>query len=293
MGASLFRWSRRTLIASGAAMVAAGMGGRAAKADGGTKPWRWAVDYGAHSDPALARDYQLLVLEPDHDRPIAPLRGPDAMLLGYVSLGEVEKNRPYYPDLLAAGALLAANPHWPDARIADLRHPAWGKVLLDRVIPGILALGYNGIFIDTADNAEAMEQADPIGKAGMVDAAGALILAIRARFPGIAIMLNRGYALLPRVAGAIDHVLGEAMASRWNFARKDYELLSQSDWDWQASRLRAAQAINPALRVMTLDYWHSADRRQVAALYARERAAGFLPYVSTLALDHLVDEPGG
>lgn len=293
MGASLFRWSRRTLIASGAAMVAAGMGGRAAKADGGPKHWRWAVDYGAHSDPVLARDYQLLVLEPDHDRPIAPLRGPDAMLLGYVSLGEVEKNRPYYPDLLAAGALLAANPHWPDARMADLRHPAWGKVLLDRVIPGILALGYNGIFIDTADNAEAMEQADPIGKAGMVDAAATLILAIRARFPGIAIMLNRGYALLPRVAGAIDHVLGEAMASRWNFARKDYELLSQSDWDWQASRLRAARAINPALRVMTLDYWHSADRRQVAALYARERAAGFLPYVSTLALDHLVDEPGG
>lgn len=274
-------------------MVAAGMGGRAAKADGGPKHWRWAVDYGAHSDPVLARDYQLLVLEPDHDRPIAPLRGPDAMLLGYVSLGEVEKNRPYYPDLLAAGALLAANPHWPDARMADLRHPAWGKVLLDRVIPGILALGYNGIFIDTADNAEAMEQADPIGKAGMVDAAATLILAIRARFPGIAIMLNRGYALLPRVAGAIDHVLGEAMASRWNFARKDYELLSQSDWDWQASRLRAARAINPALRVMTLDYWHSADRRQVAALYARERAAGFLPYVSTLALDHLVDEPGG
>lgn len=279
------------MIASGVSMLAAALGAGRAGAD--VRPWRWAVDYGAYSNPALARRYQLLVLEPDHDRPIAPLRGPDAVLLGYVSLGEVEKNRPYYAELLAAGALTEANPHWPDARMADLRHPAWGKVLLDRVIPGILALGYNGIFIDTTDNAEAMEQADPTGKAGMVDAAAALILAIRARFPDIAIMLNRGYAVLPRVAGAIDHVLGEAMASRWNFARKDYELLVQSDWDWQAGRLRAAQAINPALRVMTLDYWHSADTRQVAALYARERAAGFLPYVSTLSLDHLVDEPGG
>jgi len=70
-------------------------------------------------------------------------------------------------------------------------------------------------------------------------------------------------------------------------------LLSDSDWEWQAGRLRTAKARNPALSLMTLDYWDPADTKQVAALYARERAAGFSPYVATLALDRLMPEPAG
>jgi uncharacterized protein (TIGR01370 family) len=291
--AAFRKWSRRTVIAAASAAIVGRWAPRQAVAMTDPADWRWAVDYGPRSDPALSRHYQLLVLEPDHVRPIAPLRGPDSILLGYVSLGEVEKSRPYFADLFKAGALTKPNPNWPNARMADLRHAAWRLVLLDNIIPAILARGYNGIFIDTTDNAEAMEQADPVGNKGMIDAAAALILAIRVRFPNMRIMLNRGYAVLPQVAGAIDYLLGEAMASRWNFARNAYELLSDDDWNWQADRLRKAQAANPVLRIVTLDYWKSDDTRQVAALYARERKAGFFPYVSTLALDHLVDEPTG
>jgi len=254
---------------------------------------RWGVDYGAATDPVLAKACALLVLEPHHARPIAPLRGPGSILLGYVSFGEVERSRPYFAGLEKAGALRAANPNWPDARLADLRHPAWRAAVLDRLVPAILALGYDGIFIDTMDNAEAMERQDSVANKGMVAAGVSLIAAVRARFPRIRIMLNRGYALLPDVAPKIDYLLGEAMASRWNFTAKHYELLSDSDWAWQAGRLRAAQVRNPALSLMTLDYWDPADTKQVAALYARERAAGFSPYVATLALDRLVLEPAG
>ncbi len=254
---------------------------------------RWGVDYGAATDPVLAKACALLVLEPHHARPIAPLRGHGSIVLGYVSFGEVERSRPYFAGLEKAGALRAANPNWPDARLADLRHPAWRAAVLDRLVPAILALGYDGIFIDTMDNAEAMERQDPVTNKGMVAAGVSLIAAVRARFPRIRIMLNRGYALLPDVAPKIDYLLGEAMASRWNFTAKHYELLSDSDWAWQAGRLRAAQVQNPALSLMTLDYWDPADTKQVAALYARERAAGFSPYVATLALDRLVPEPAG
>ena len=251
----------------------------------------WGIDYGAQTDPALARAYRLLVLEPGHARPIAPLRGVGSELLGYVSFGEVEKTRPYFDTLLSAGALGEANPNWPDARMADLRHPRWRDTLLDVEIPAILAKGYDGIFIDTMDNAEAMQLRQPQTSADMVAAGAALIAAVRARFPKIRIMLNRGYAILPAAAPAIDMVLGEAMASRWNFARQRYEMTSAADWAWQADRLRAAQSRNPALRLMTLDYWSPDDRRTVAELYARERAAGFSPYVATLALDRLLPEP--
>ena len=255
--------------------------------------WNWAVDYGPASDPAIARRYRLLVLEPHHARSIAPLRGPGSRLLGYVSLGEVERNRSYFAALDAAGALGPPNPNWPDARMLDLRHEAARRAVIDRIVPEVLALGYDGIFIDTMDSVEAMEQQNPIANKGMVAAGAALIGQLRARFPNMRMMLNRGYAMLPDVATSIDIVLGEAMASRWNFTTKRYELLRDSDWQWQADRLRAARARNPALTLTTLDYWDPSAPRQIASLYARERAAGFRPYVATLALDRLIPEPTG
>jgi len=253
--------------------------------------WRWGVDYSATSDPVVARDFDLLVLEPDHSRSIAPLRGPGSRLLGYISLGEIERSRPFVDQLDRAEALRAPNPNWPDARLVDLRHPAWRSLVLDQLIPAILAKGYDGIFMDTLDNAEAMEQADPSRNGGMVAAAVDVVRAIRARFPGITIMMNRGYALLPQSAKFVDLVLGEAMATRWNFKTSRYEFTSPEDWTWQADRLRGAKRANPALELATLDYWEPTDEATVTRLYARERAAGFQPYVATLALDRLIPEP--
>lgn len=256
-------------------------------------PMRWGIDYSATTDPATARRFELLVLEPDHPRLIAPLRGPGASLLGYISLGEVERTRPYVSTLDDAGALFDPNPNWPDARRVDLRRRAWGELVLDRLIPDILQLGYDGIFVDTMDNAEAMERADPVGNAGMIAAGASLLRSIRARFPAIRIMVNRGYAVVPDAVGAFDILLAEAMASRWNFAERRYEMTPDSDWAWQAERLAAARRADPKLTLATLDYWEPDDRKIVAALYARERAAGFSPYVATLALDRLLPERGG
>lgn len=285
---------RRDLLRAALAACAAA-GAMVAMRAGGTHRtahWRWGIDYGARPDPALAARFDMLVLEPGHGHDLRQMRrGGTSTLIGYISLGEIERTRPYAPAMERAGALSRANPHWPDARYADLRHPAWRAHLLDHAIPDILARGYDGVFFDTLDNAEAMEQADPAGAAGMIAAASSLVRAIRARFPKAVLVMNRGYALLPEIADAVDMVLGEAMASRWNFATRTYERLSQGDWDWQAERLRAARAVNPALRLLTLDYWPPDDVAGVRALYERERAAGFNPYVATLALDRLWPEP--
>lgn len=288
MNTARFFLSRRGVVGLGALLLAS----RLSSSKIERKPVKkWAVDYSANTPPQLAQMYDLLVLEPDHARSIEPLRNTSSILLGYVSLGEVHRSRPYFTMLQARDVFFEANPNWPDALFADLRKPAWRQALLDDIIPAILSKGYNGIFIDTTDNAEAMELADPLGNHGMVQAAIDIIIAVRTRFPSIKIMLNRGYAALPAVAPHIDYALGEAMASRWSFSAKRYEHLSNSDWEWQANKLRAAKAINPSLALMTLDYWDPRDTATLRTLYANERTAGFLPYVSTLQLDKLVTEP--
>lgn len=252
---------------------------------------RWAIDYGPAPDPVLAKAFDLLVLEPDHDHVLSAFRGDDRRLLAYLSLGEVAEQRPYAPELHRMGLLGIRNPHWPDARYIDLRDPRWTAMVVDTIIPPLVAQGYHGLFFDTLDNAEAMEVADPVGAAGMVAGAVALVHAIRARYPQLLLMMNRGYRLLPAAACDIDLLLAESLASRWSFARKSYEMLSPADYAWQADRLRAARTANPALALLALDYWDIRDRRTVRALYARERAAGFSPYVSMLALDRIHPEP--
>lgn len=254
-----------------------------------TNDWRWGVTYGGSPEPGDAAGLRLLVLEPDHIQSVSRFAG-GPLLIGYVSLGEIEKSRPYADEAREAGLLSQHNPNWPNANYVDLRDEHWHRLVIDRIIPPLLERGFDGIFFDTLDNAETMEAADPVAGAGMVAGATRLVRAIRAAFPQALLVMNRGYALLPNVADAIDVLLGEAMASHWNFAAKRYELRSDADWQWQAERLRGARAVNPQLRLLTLDYWDPEDRATVSALYARERAAGFLPYVSILALDRLIPE---
>ena len=82
--------ARRSLIARGLALGLLPLW----RASAATDRFVWGIDYGAETDPAIARRFHLLVLEPGHARPIAPLRGPGAKLLGYISLGEVEPTGP-------------------------------------------------------------------------------------------------------------------------------------------------------------------------------------------------------
>lgn len=281
-------FDRRRIFGLGALFLSANLA-RAKAATSGKL--RWGIDYGPNTEPTLAHAYDLLVLEPDHKRPIAALRAPGAELFGYVSLGEVHTTRPYFKELDHSGSLMKANPNWPDARYIDLRADAWRNILLRRLIPQILALGYNGIFIDTLDNAEAMEHDHPTGNHGMVEAAASLVRAIRTHFPTTKIIVNRGYAVLPAIATQIDFALGEAMAAKWDFVLKRYVRLTDADWNWQAARLRAAKALNPGLTLLTLDYWNESDRTGIARLYDQERKAGFAPYVTTLQLDRLIAEP--
>ena len=46
--------------------------------------------------------------------------------------------------------------------IVDVRSDVWRNLLLNDIIPSILKNGYQGIFLDTLDSAEALERQDPV-----------------------------------------------------------------------------------------------------------------------------------
>jgi hypothetical protein len=173
----------------------------------------------------------------------------------------------------------------------DVRDQRWRSRVIEQLVPGILARGFQGVFLDTLDNPVELERRDPKTYRGMAAAATNLIKALRQSFPSITIMMNRGYGLLPEVGGSIDIVLGESVYSTYDFERKTYRLVSTEDYREQVRLLKEARKRNPGLRVCSLDYWDPVDFKGIRRIYREERANGFEPYVATIGLDRIVEEP--
>jgi uncharacterized protein (TIGR01370 family) len=256
-------------------------------------PPRLVVYYAASARIAEFAGCRWAILDSELHPPLAPLHAQGCETFGYLSIGEVDSARPWFAEAAASpGLLLEPNPDWPDARRVDLRHPAWEALLLDRLVPRIAEQGFAGLFLDTADSAELLEQRDPARHAGMVAAAARLLHRMQARFPALKLVLNRGYQVQP-LAGAVLHgVLAESVYGGYDFARRRYRAQSPADVRWQLDRLAALKARFPDLLVFTLDYLDPRDRAGRARIYAAQRAAGFIPYVATIDLHRIIPEHG-
>jgi polysaccharide biosynthesis protein PelA len=246
------------------------------------------IYYGSNDDPEIGR-YGLAVLDADVE-PAALRHRDTTVLLGYLSMGEVDSFRSYYPEVQSEGILGSTNPNWPDARFVDLRDPRWHRRVVEDLVPAILSRGFHGIFLDTLDNAEHLQSVKPGRFAGTIDATVDLMHALRRSIPGVPIMVNRGYALLPRITGQFDMLLGESVRAAFN-GKDSYVLLPDRDYKWQRSLMWKARERDPNLGLFSLDYWDPNDKAGIAALHATQRANGFNPYVSTRDLSKIVAPP--
>jgi polysaccharide biosynthesis protein PelA len=252
---------------------------------------RWIVYYSDQVDVEELRDYSLLVFDSDRHPPLRPLAAGGKVLLGYISLGEVNAQRPYFHSALQAGFLVGENPMWPGSHYVDVRNQQWRELVIGKLVPALLAQGFQGVFLDTLDDPGELERRAPAAYRGMTVAAIELVGALRQAFPWIKIMMNRGYDILPQVAGAIDMALGESVYATYDFDQKLYHLAPAKEYQEQVRALKQAKKRNPALEIYSLDYWDPTDRMGIRRIYRKERANGFEPYVGAIGLDQVIKEP--
>jgi uncharacterized protein (TIGR01370 family) len=248
------------------------------------------VFYGSEGHDRICQ-YDLAVLDSNINAELRQEPNKTTVLLSYLSLGEVHNGRDYFEELGSRSLFLGTNPNWPDAHFVDMRLDVWHERLVSSIVPSILARGFDGLLFDTLDNAEALEQQDPIRYAGMVEGAARTVRAIRDGFPGIPIMINRGYAVLPRIAGQFDMLLGESVRTTFDFGSSGYRNVASDGYQWQLARMREARERDTRLRLYSLDYWDPEDQPGVARIYAAQRANGFVPYVATPDLTKIIAEP--
>lgn len=213
------------------------------------------------------------------------------MVLGYLSLGEVQRDRGWFREVQGMGILLGENPNWPGSYYVDVRNAEWPTLVKAKLVPAILAQGFHGVFLDTLDDPLELERRDPENRRGMAEAAIRLVRDLRRNFPCMTIMMNRAYAMLPAVAGSIDIALGESVYGTFDFQSRAYRPVPAAEYREQVRLLQQARARRPSLRICSLDYWDPADRDGIRRIYRLQRANGFDPYVATVGLDQIVKEP--
>ncbi|MGP1683783.1 MAG: endo alpha-1,4 polygalactosaminidase, partial [Giesbergeria sp.] len=235
--------------------------------------------YYGHTTPLKDfRAFDIVVVEPDHGKnPSLP--GTD--LYAYVSVAEVQASRSYYADIPAQWKL-ARNGHW-NSDILDQTPPEWPDFFASRVIAPLWERGYRGFFLDTLDSYRLAsnfdEKAQQQGLVRVIDT-------LHRRFPGIKLVLNRGFEIVPQVRDKIQMVAAESLYRGWNAGTQRYEEVSEANRAWLLAQLRTIRD-QEHLPVLVIDYVPPQDRDLTRATAARIHAEGFIPWVTDSALETL------
>lgn len=234
-----------------------------------------ALHYGANAPLDDLQAFDIVVVEPGHGH--NPLRfrqqKPHSQLYAYASVTEVQRSRAYYADMPAAWRL-ARNGDW-DSEVIDQSAPAWPAFFADRVIGPLWAQGYRGFFLDTLDSYRLAAQFDEAAQqAGLVR----VINTLHERFPGIQLIFNRGFDVLPQLTGKVQMVAAESLYRRWNASARRYEEVPAADRQWLMGKLRQVQQMG--LPALVIDYTPPTDRALTRQIAQRIEADGFIPWVT-------------
>ncbi len=254
-------------------------------------PERWVIYYTDKLPASSFTAYDVIAFDSDSHPPIADLKAQGKTLLGYISFGEAESYRSYFKKIKEKKLFFGDSTLWKGHYYIDVRNEAWTKMLIEELIPTILAKGFDGILIDTMDSVVQPEIDNPVKYKGMKRAAIKLIKDVRTAYPDMKIMMNRGLEILPDVAVDVDYVMAESVYTDWVPNPKKPVRVSKETNDYYVDLIKKSQAISPKLKVYSMEYWNMKDTAGVKQIYRDQRALGWVPYVSTMDLQHHTPEP--
>ena len=213
---------------------------------------------------------------------IAALKASSKIVLAYFEIGAIEN---YRPEVASVPADLKLGPvvGWPDEFYVRYWDERWWPVVQGR-IDQALAAGFDGAYLDMIvtyeeipANAAGTARADLASK--MVDLIAQVSQYARSQKPGFKVVPQNNPELWswPKYLPAIDGLGMEQMYYQ--------DTASPCNLDWcQANRADAAAVRQAGKLVLSIDYTSRAA--EISSAYRQARSAGFVPYVSTVDLDH-------
>jgi hypothetical protein len=235
------------------------------------------VYYGAGRAADLAR-YDLAITQPDTltAKELTQLKAQGTLVVAYLSIGEVEPDRPWYSDGRVDQAwVLGQNENWGSYYV-DAGQPGWQKLMV-ALVGEYLQKGFDGVFLDTVDTVDLFPATTP----GMI----ALVQALRQSYPDALLVQNRGFAVMDQTASVMDAVMFEDLSTTYNFEAKSYGYADNSATAADLAKLKQ----RTGLTILALDYVPPDNPGGAARAVAIAQGYGFVPAVSVINLDDLPD----
>lgn len=258
-----------------------------------TNATKWLCYYGGDRGVLDAPGYQMLILERDAIGVLTPDDKQGKKCIAYMSVGEVNTGRWYWPGIEDSEWVLEANPEWPDARLVDVRSPEWRELLVDVVAASLIEAGYDGFMLDNVDTAEVLLRRDSERYQGADDAMIGIVRELRERYPDAVIIANGGLSIVPQVADSLDAMMYEGTVSTWR--RLDdgelcYHDITPQQRAWLRPRLLRVK--NAGLQILALEYVAPSDRAARKKVWNTVVRMGNNPFVSVRGLDLLPESVG-
>ncbi|MFZ2971530.1 MAG: endo alpha-1,4 polygalactosaminidase [Ferribacterium limneticum] len=237
-----------------------------------------ALYYGKPLPLTELRAFDVVVVDPDHDNKPLDYRRPYSQLYAYAAVAEAHPGRPYFPKIPDAWKI-ARNSDWGSI-VIDQSPADWPAFFAEQVIAPLWAKGYRGYFLDTLDSYRLAAKFDEKSQQqGLIR----VIETLHQRFPGIKLILNRGFEIVPSVRDKIQMVAAESLFRGWNARTARYEEVAAADHTWLLAQLNTIHQ-RDGLPILVIDYVPPHDRATTRATADKIRQLGFIPWVSDQAL---------
>jgi uncharacterized protein (TIGR01370 family) len=247
----------------------------------------WLCYYGTTFGAKFYSKFDLVVLDGSSHPPVEHSSPRHPTLLGYLSVGEVDIDGPYWEQAEGKPFLARKNEFW-DSWMVDVRHPEWEELLLSHAVPAIMEKGFDGLFLDTLDSALFLEEYPENGDfAGAGSALVRLITEMKKRNPDMLIAVNRGLPILSEIAPSIDFLVVEDLYSYYSDEAEDYVRVEKDIQDLLLQQVAKGREAKPDLPVLTLDYAAVDQNELIHEAIAFSRKRKFVPYISTLELNDI------
>ncbi len=222
--------------------------------------------------------FDMAVLDPDH-HPSLQLFKPGQILMAYISVGEAENYRSYWKRINKKPWVVGSNADWGGNFYVDVRSPEWVKIVLDEVLPPIIAQRFKGVFMDTLDTAEYLESLDPIKYAGVSEAMVELVRQIHERYPQLFLLSNNGFSLLEEIAPYLSGLIVEDINMMVDFENDSYKKVLARE---RNDKIRILKAVTEkyGLPVFNIDYVSQEDKKLITECILASKLLGYKPYVA-------------
>jgi len=243
-----------------------------------------AVYYGDKPPVDQLAQFDKLILEADaiNDSELQGLTKHGAVPYAYLSVGEVGPHRRYASRILPQW-VLGKNNTW-NSKVLDIANSEWRHFLLQR-IDVLHKAGYQGLFLDTMDSYQLFAttpEARQAQELGLVT----LLRQIKERYPDIRLIANRGFEVLDTGAQYLEAVAAESLYASWDNNTQKYVEVKENDRQWLLGKLNKVRD-EYNLDVIVIDYVPPSRRKEATAVAKVIAAHGFIPWVSTPALDYV------